>query len=127
MKGVQLQLNGAKASLDFSAPISGFRATAQNSLVGFITERAAIDLFEDRGTTLFSSAVTGAIVDGASAKHACAFAANDTLFFARSTEDPTDPDSLQDFLAQPVGVEAGRLSVRISLRSTGGEQFNTLI
>lgn len=127
MIGIRIDFLGAKASLNFSTPVEGFRATAQNACVGFITERSSLDLFPARGTRLFSNAVAGAIVDGASAKHACAFAANDALSFARETEDQDAAESLADLTAVPTGVEAGRLQVRLSMRSTGGDEFNTLV
>ena len=79
MKGIKLNFAAEGASLDLSAPVTGFDTSVQNGLVNFGTAAGTDHIFPDRGTDLMKQAQAGQMLDDRGAMHAANSTARCTI------------------------------------------------
>jgi hypothetical protein len=98
------------ASIDFSALVTGFDAVAQNGLINIGTRQGSDALDDLRGTSLFSAATVGQLVDAGERDHATALAAERTRFSLRNQEDIEDITDPAEQISE-VGLEVSEVDL----------------
>ena len=92
MKGLLVTLAGVGGSrIHLDSAVEGRDSHIQNALVTVGTFLGSDPIFPDRGTELLDAAVRGALIDQASRRHYCNFAALDVLFFTRANDEQAAP------------------------------------
>lgn len=119
-KTLRILFKETGAELVLDEAVDGFSASVQAGMVNIGSRLGSDAAFPEKGTTLLQSALRGALVDDASIRHACNFAATDTLFFARSTYTASDPDNLAECRLTPAGVSGRTLTVDVYFESNSG-------
>lgn len=86
MQDIRITFSGDGSDIDLSAKVEGKALYMQKATVNIATEAGSDAIYEDRGTALLSSAISGAMVDRMMATHYGNFAALDTLSFINLQE-----------------------------------------
>ena len=127
MQGIRLSFSATGCSFDFSSPITNsFNSIVQNALVNIATGQGTDKIFPAKGTTLYSQALSGVIVDINTATHVSAFASVDTLFFSSSQKVPSDTEVLVGVEIAPVSITGGHLSTEVQFTSSLGNVVGIL-
>lgn len=99
MKDLKIKFDGAKGTtILLDEIVTGKLLSCQKYLVNTVTNKGTDIIFKDRGTTLFSSAIGGALIDSTATTHICNFAAIDTLYFC-SYEEHADIFSSDEYIS----------------------------
>lgn len=105
MKDLKIKFNGATGTtILLDEIVTGKLLSCQKYLVNTVTNRGTDIIFSDRGTTLFSSAIGGALIDSNTTIHICNFAAIDTLYFCSYEEHADIFDSDEYISAYSLSV-----------------------
>lgn len=92
------------ANINFDQLVEGFDAVAQNGLVNLGTHQGSDRLDDRRGTSLFSSATVGSLIDEGERAHATALAAERTRLFLRTREEEEGIEDTDEMINE-VGLE----------------------
>lgn len=95
MRGIKLQFSDKAPKLDLTTSVVDSDSTTQNVMVSLGTDKGSDRLFPARGTDLLKSFLQMGYVGDVEAQHIANFAALDSLFFYRSTNDDITLPPLQ--------------------------------
>jgi hypothetical protein len=123
---VKITFSSDGALFDFSRAVEDRDAIIQNSMINIGTLAGSDKVYPDKGTSLFSSAVRGRLVNGNAAAHASNFAAVDTLFFERKYLDPTCPDLLTKVSLKPATFDGRQLTVNAAFQFDDGTTVGSI-
>lgn len=104
-KGVRINFQGAKASLDFQYPLeTDIDCLAQNAVVNVATLKGSDSIYKDKGSELRSTMMSGVAFNEIAAGHVASYAAVKTKRFVNSVVPLTQDDILDSFELEVDGV-----------------------
>lgn len=116
--------SGGELSIVTDEVVEGFRLVCQSALLNLLSEAGRDPIYSDRGTDLFSRALSGSVFDLRSASHECNFAASETLHFSRYVETADEADCLNAVQLKPVFVGLQRMDAEVGFESLDGRTFS---
>jgi len=126
MRGLAVDFNGDKASIDFNSMVQGFWPTVQNTTVSIGQKKKDDKIFPDKGSTLNPGTSNLSTIDGL--ESGIAIVASDLQDFTRSNDSEYNEHKLIKFKLDIAGIhDSGSVKLTVQAKSSKNETLTTTI
>ena len=128
LKGIKIVFDpDSKATIDWSAPVTGFDATVQCVLSHLGTTEGSDPIFPERGTSLLTYGLVGRLGSIREAVHECNFASVKSKDFIEDHTPPEIAERISRVRIVPQEITRQRLDTIVSIDTTSGLVVGTVL